>query len=404
MRRKRTRLYRFLLFCAVAVGIMALSRSIPTWLESEAPVSPAPPPKKEKTEITLAAAGDLLMHLPVVYSDYNAEKKEFDFGPVFAPIEPYLKSADYTIANLETRLAGSERGYHGYPLFNTPACFADHLKKIGIDLLGTANNHSLDMGWDGIVTTLDNLDEAGLAHVGTYRNEAERAKPFIVDVKGVKLAFLNYTAITNGLPLPAGRNYAVNLLDRETAISEAQAARKQGADLVVAIIHMGVEYRRFPEESQHELTTDLCVYGVDVVINSHPHVVQPIEKVTVERGGVKRDCIVAHSLGNFVSAQDWRYSDSGIILYLYIEKDAAGAVIREVRYLPVWMQLLKENQHERFRVLPVHPALPANTDIPLTPENSARMAQVWEELKAHLEKPEQGILPYLYYASKAATF
>ncbi|MEW6182334.1 MAG: CapA family protein [Bacillota bacterium] len=404
MRRNRRRFYRFLLFCAVAAGIMALSRAIPAWLESKAPVAPAPPPEKKKTEITLAAAGDLLMHLPVVYSDYDAEKKSFDFGPVFAPIEPYLNSADYTVANLETRLAGPERGYHGYPLFNTPAGLAWHMKKIGVDLLSTANNHSLDMGWDGIVTTLDNLDAAGLAHVGTYRNEAERAKPFIVDVKGVKLAFLNHTAITNGLPLPAGRDYAVNLLDREKVITEAQAARKAGADLVVAIIHMGVEYRRFPEESQRELTTGLCVYGVDVVINSHPHVVQPIEKVSVERGGVKRDCVAAHSLGNFVSAQDWRYSDSGIILYLYIEKDTSGAVIRDVRYLPVWMELSKKNGHERFRVLPVHPALPANTDIPLTPEDNARMAQVWEELKAHLEKPEQGILPYLYYASKAATF
>ncbi|RJX18097.1 MAG: CapA family protein [Ammonifex sp.] len=402
--RKKWRVCGILSAAIVTCAVVLVVLGSPVLSKRQAPPPPPRPEEPKSTKITLAAAGDLLMHLQVVYSDYDPKTGTFDFGPVFAPVAPYLKSADYTVANLETRLAGASRGYHGYPLFNTPENLARDVLEAGIDLVATANNHSLDMGWDGIVTTLDNLDAAGLAHVGTSRSEAEKDKPFVVDVRGIRLGFVNYTDSTNGLPLPWGKEFAVNVLDTDAVVAAIQAVRREGADLVVAVLHMGNEYQRFSDEAQRILATHLFVYGADVVAGSHPHVVQPIEKVVVERDGAKRICVAAYSLGNFISAQDWRYSDSGIVMYLDIEKSAAGTFIRGVRYLPVWVQTGYAGGRERYRVLPIHPAMDPVTDIPITPKHRARMTQVWEELSAHLENISADILPYKPNAAKAATF
>lgn len=344
--------------------------------------------------ITVAAVGDLLMHLPLVNSVKNVETGRYDFSRIFAPINPYLKFPDYTVANLETKLAGSKYGYRGYPLFNTPVDLAEHLRNSGVDLVTTANNHTLDYGWDGIVATLDNLDAAELAHTGTYRNPAEKTVPFIAEIRGVRIAFLNYTATTNGLPLPKGKPFAVNILNLRAVAEETYAARKQGADLVVAMLHFGAEYQRRPDESQRRLAADLFAAGVDAIIGTHPHVVQPIEKVTVNRDGDLHTCIAAYSLGNFVSDQRYRYADSGIVLYLHIEKAAGKTSILGVEYLPFWVHRSSASGRWQFRVLPVHPEIAPETDLPLTTTDEQRIAQVWEELFAHLNNPAQGIIPY----------
>ncbi|MEW6193023.1 MAG: CapA family protein [Bacillota bacterium] len=349
--------------------------------------------REPATRVTIAAVGDLLMHMPVVNSARDLQTGGYDFSRIFAPVKPYLKSPDYTVANLETRLAGPSHGYRGFPYFNTPADLARDLRDTGVDLLSTANNHSLDFGWRGIVATLDNLDAAGVAHVGTYRSPGEKT-PFLADIRGIKVAFLNYTATTNGLPLPPGKEFAVNLLNPEAVAADARAARRQGADLVAAVLHFGVEYQRHPDEAQRELAARLCTNGVDVIISSHPHVVQPIEKITVTRDGDPHTCVVAYSLGNFISNQRWRYSDSGIILYLHLEKDRTRTRVRGVEFLPLWVQRAQAAGRWQFRVLPVHPMIDPATDIPLTAADKKRMSQVWEELCAHLKKPAQGILPY----------
>ncbi|MEW5761711.1 MAG: CapA family protein [Bacillota bacterium] len=344
--------------------------------------------------ITLAAVGDLLMHMPVVNAARDGQSGTYDFSAIFAPVRPYISFPDFAIANLETRLAGAARGYCGYPLFNTPAQLAYDLRKAGVDLVATANNHSLDMGWDGIVQTLDNLDAAGVAHVGTYRNATEKATPFIADVHGVRVAILNYTASTNGLPVPPGKDFAVNILDPQVVVAEARAARRMDADLVVAILHFGNEYQRWPTQEQRQLARELCAGGVDVIIGSHPHVVQPIERLTVMRNGKTYGCVVAYSLGNFISNQRWRYSDSGIVLYLRIEKDHHGTRIRSVEYLPVWVQKKAVAGRWIYRVLPVTPDIPAAATSLTDPERQ-RMAEVWEELTTHLNNPAQGIFPYV---------
>ncbi|MBC7292993.1 MAG: CapA family protein, partial [Thermoleophilia bacterium] len=218
----------------------------------------------------------MIPHMPILSSVKDAATGSYDFRPIFAPVAPYLARTDYTVANLETKLAGPGPGYSGYPLFNSPAELAYALRDVGVDLLATANNHALDMGWQGLTATLDKLDEAGLAHVGTYRSAHEKQKPFIVDLRGIRVAFLNYTASLNGFSLPKEHPYAVNLLDPLQVAEDAQVARLWGADVVIALLHFGNEYQREPDPEETKLTQELLSRGVDVIIGSHPHVVQPI--------------------------------------------------------------------------------------------------------------------------------
>jgi poly-gamma-glutamate capsule biosynthesis protein CapA/YwtB (metallophosphatase superfamily) len=386
----------YLILAAMLAGLLL----IPSGCSSQRASPGAGPPAQavqsaQEVRITVAATGDLLMHNTIVNSVYDSKTRRYDFKPVFTPIAPWLMTPDYTVANLETRLAGPTFGYSGYPRFNTPAELARDIREAGVDLVSTANNHSMDMGWTGVVRTLDNLDTTGVAHIGTHRSPAEKASPFIVDVRGIRLAWLNYTTTTNGLPLPSGKSFAVNLYEPGAAAAEAREARRNGADLVLAVIHFGNEYERHPDANQRQIALELGAAGVDVIINSHPHVVQPIEVFAVRReDGKTYNCVAAYSLGNFISDQRWRYSDSGIILYLEIVKGNAGARVGEIGYLPVWVHKSAAGGRLHYRVLPVSSAAPLPSDNSLTRADRDRMAEVWQELTAHLDNPVYGIRPY----------
>jgi len=353
-----------------------------------APSVITPPPVPEPLRITIAFTGDFLMHVPIGNSVYDSEEGTYDFGSVFEPVRPWLESADYTVANLETRLAGRERGYHGFPRFNTSADLATHIKNAGIDLLATANNHCLDWGYDGIVATLDNIDNAGLGRMGTYKSPDEKLIPFMAEINGIKVAFLNYTERTNGLVISREHSYAYNLLEADAVIYEAELARENGADIVVAVLHYGNEYQRNPSTFQRTVSREICEGGVDAVIGAHPHVVQPVEWIDVERDGSTRQCLVAYSLGNFVSCQRERYRDAGIILYLEIEKFEGETVITGVSYLPVWVQKAYSGGRSRWRVLPVHPDIEPVTEFELSEWDRSRLEQVWEDTEEKV-----GIVP-----------
>ena len=168
------------------------------------------------------------MHLPVVNAAADPTTGSYNFKPMLEFVRPYFERADLTLVNLETRLAGEARGYSGYPLFNSPAELAAAMKSTGIDLVLTANNHSLDMGPRGLLATLDNLDEAGLDHIGNYRSQEDRDKPYIKDISGIRIGFLNYTQSTNGLPTPPGQGYLVNMIDRELMLADRSEERRVG--------------------------------------------------------------------------------------------------------------------------------------------------------------------------------
>lgn len=346
----------------------------------------------QPTNISLAAVGDFLIHMPIVQAARDNANGTYDFSPMFGRVSEYLSAPDFTIGNLETRLAGPEKGYSGYPLFNSPESLAKDLKELGVDLITTANNHSLDMGVKGIVTTNENLEKEGLVHIGTYRSPEERNTPFVREVKGVKLGFINYTQDTNGIPVPQDKSYIVNVIEREKINLDLKALREQRVDLIIACIHFGTEYQRYPNEFQKTVVRELFEQGVDVVLGDHVHVIQPMEIVKINRDGVEKNCFVIYSLGNFISNQRWRFSDCGVVLNIHVQKNwhSGQTCLTGVDYVPVWVHTYRASDKLHYRVLPVEDAINdyiEGKDSFLTAADYNRLRQVWEDTTNLLGPP-----------------
>jgi hypothetical protein len=385
----------------------------PTTTTTEAPPPPpAPEPTSSTTtttgpiRVTIAAVGDILAPMPIMESVRDPQTGSYDFGPILAPIAPYLFKADYTVGALEPRLAGPEAGYSAEPVANAPRELAFELKKTGMDLVATANSHSLDLGWEGLVGTLDRLDDAGLAHVGTSRSQKERNTPVIADIRGIKVAFLNYTAsVAAKLPAEDKKDFAVNTLDLETVIQDAATARSWGADAVVAMLNYGTEYEREPRTDQVALSEQILNHGVDAILGYHARVVQPIGHIFTYASWRANDKYVAYSLGDFLSAEEAvsaeepvsalqpESPESGLIAYLHLEKRDLRTYVTGVSYLPVYFQAVTGEKTAKYRILPVLPLLEPVTDVPLTAADRQKMAQVWEDARGLLYRPNENISP-----------
>jgi len=378
------------LIVMLVVGMLALA-IIPSCQHGNAATqsavyTPPPPPEPPKpVRFTIAAVGDILIHSTLYKAALTGGT--YDFKPLFAQVKPYLESADYTIANLEVPVAGAERGYSGYPCFNSPTSLAYALRWAGVDLVTTANNHCLDKGVSGLAASLNNIDKTGLQHIGTFRSAEEQQAPKVVEINGVKMGFVGFATMTNGIPIPKGKAFSVNLIGNgDAVIAAAKRAREAGAQIVIAVLHWGNEYQREATDQQQALAKKLLAGGVDYIIAHHPHVVQPISRPTVTRNGQPYTGLVAYSLGNFVSGQRDRYKDSGIILYLTFEKAPNGNVkLVSTQYLPVYVQRGSGGGRTQYRALPVSPDIARVSDVTIGSEAKSRMNQIEEEMKAHLE-------------------
>ena len=287
---------------------------------------------------------------------YNSETKTYDFSHVFSNIADKLSSADLTIGNLETTFAGSDRGYSGYPTFNTPDALAANLKNLGFDVLSTANNHSLDKGFSGLTRTIEVLDENGISHMGTYTSEESRNEILVKDVNGIKIAFLAYTYGTNGIPVPSGKDFCVNLINKDQIKADLEKAKSLDVDLISVNMHWGNEYRLKSTTEQEELADFLFENGVDIILGSHPHVLEPMERRTITlEDGTEKDGFLIYSLGNFVSGQTKQYTNHSIILNLKITKhgDDGKITIDDITYTPIYVDNRGSSADERFKILDI---------------------------------------------------
>lgn len=320
---------------------------------------------------TLAVCGDAMSHMPQTRDAYDSQAGAYDYKPMIRFAKPWIEQADYAVVNLETTFAGGS-DYSGFPAFNTPDALGDALKDAGFDLVSTANNHCLDRGYDGMVRTLDVLDNLGLAHVGTYRSAVERAAQngvHVADVGGIKVAFLSYTYGTNGIPLSKSHPDTVNILHTDY-MSDAQvldtariaddlaAAEALSPDLIAVIVHWGVEYQTTQNDHQEEIADFLFDHGADVILGSHPHVLQPMEtRALTDRDGTTHTGFVCWSLGNFISSQNDEYTDTTVVLNLELTKNPnTGATdVTKVGYVPLYMlDREQEVDGERFTLLDAH--------------------------------------------------
>lgn len=327
-------------------GYKDINKSLPV---NEEPKNPPPPPNPV---VTLAAVGDVMMHEGQILSGYDSAKQLYDYSYFFEDIKPEIESADISMVNLETTLAGKERKFTGYPMFNSPDELADALKQTGFDIVVTSNNHSLDRGEQGVIRTLEVLRDRGLSTVGTYDMPELRNTVLVKEVNGMKLSFLAYTYGTNGIPIPQGKPYLVNLIDKEVILNDIAEARKL-SDGVIVYLHFGQEYQLNPSAEQKNLAEILLNNGADVVIGSHPHVLQPGEWVEVkEADGSIAKKYAAYSLGNFISAQRFPHTEEGMILKITLEKDLAKnkIITKHIEEIPTWVDKFKINGKMRYVV------------------------------------------------------
>lgn len=274
--------------------------------------------KEVNEKITIAAIGDILIH-DRVYNDARVGD-HYNFDHMFNNLPSELKKPDLLLANQETIVAGESIGLSGYPTFNSPHEIADSLKKAGIDIVSTANNHALDRGVEAQKLSITYLNQIGFPHVGTYLSKEDQEKIVVLEKKGIKVAYLAYTYGLNGIPIPKGKEYIVNIIDKEKISKEIQRAKRE-ADVIVMAIHWGNEYQRFPSNEQKELAQFLIDEGVHIVFGSHPHVLQPIEWLEGKNG---QKGLVVYSLGNFISGQDEEYRDIGGMVTVTVNKKQQG--------------------------------------------------------------------------------
>ncbi len=241
------------------------------------------------------------------------------------------------MVNLETTLTRSSH-YTGYPRFRSPVALADALADAGVDVATLANNHCCDGDAVGIRTTVEELNRCGIRHTGTFADSLDRAAnhPLHLVCRGVRFALLNYTYGTNGLPVPKGTT--VNHIDTLRMAADLGAIGRDSVDCVVVCIHWGNEYQRHENAAQRQLAGFLRRHGADIVVGHHPHVIQPYEADSAH--------VVLYSLGNFVSNQQRRYCDGGLMAEIDATRHPGGSMTYALRVVPVWVAV------PGFRVLP----------------------------------------------------
>ncbi len=281
--------------------------------EIKEPVPEEVPEEEQKKEynLSLVMVGDALYHTGT-YKDGLQMDGTYNYDHQLSDIAPIIADYDLAYYNQETILGGTELGLSSYPTFNSPQEVGDAYIKAGFNLVSLANNHTMDRGEKAILKSVSYWrDKVGVMTAGSYDSFEDKARSHIGEKNGITYAFLAYTYGTNGIPVPKGKEYLVNVFDKETAKKEIESVRDK-VDVVLVSMHWGVEYTHTPTKEQREQAQFLADLGVDVIIGSHPHVIQPIEHIG--------NTVVIYSLGNFISGQGDLMKRIGIISSLEIHK------------------------------------------------------------------------------------
>uniref|UniRef100_A0A6J5ZX57 Unannotated protein n=1 Tax=freshwater metagenome TaxID=449393 RepID=A0A6J5ZX57_9ZZZZ len=306
-----------------------------------APAADAP------VDLTIEANGDFLIHSPVwLRAKQLAGGSGYNFAPMLKMIKPYVEGSDLALCHVETPM--TPKPPKGYPVFNTPTSLAKAIKSTGYDACDTASNHSLDMGQYGIDQTGYALSRNKVKHTGSFNSAAASRKITMLEAKGVKVAYLAYTAVSNGQAMP--HPWSVNWASSKKILGDAKRARAQGAEVVIVNLHAGDEYVHTPSAVQMKLARALTKYSlVTAVIGQHVHVVQPIRKINNK--------LVVFGEGNTLSNQTpsaglLAATQDGYLALLRIRVEPDGkSRVRRVDYVPTYVR------HPDFTVVPVGRAL-----------------------------------------------
>lgn len=331
-----------------------LPKTVPLPTSTPESVSePEPVVVPEDSFATITSFGDTLCHKPLFNAAYDKETGLYDFSYMFKYVEKYFTDSTIVIGNCESPMAGAERGYSGYPTFNSPEHLAIDLAELGVDIMTTSNNHTLDKGFSGLSSTLDFLDNAEIQHVGTSRNPDEQNTILFCDLNGIKTAFLSYTYGTNGIPVPKEKEFCVNLIEEDLMLQQINQAKAEGAELIVASMHWGVEYQTTQNAEQERLAEFLIKNDVQIILGCHPHVLQPMQMVNVQTTEGEKQGLVLFSQGNFFSNQRDVNTRNTAIFNIEVKKDGStGEVtVEKATYVPLYMNIKPAGTKDRYELL-----------------------------------------------------
>jgi poly-gamma-glutamate capsule biosynthesis protein CapA/YwtB (metallophosphatase superfamily) len=296
--------------------------------------------RSQPVMLTIEVNGDILVHSPLWEQALRDGHGTYDFAPMLRDVAPYIRRADLAICHVETPM--TPRPPQGYPIFNTPTQLARAIRRTGWRICDTASNHSVDLGQYGIDQTGRTLDRAGVLHTGSFSSRAAAGRILIVRVKGVKVAFLAYTEMTNGIPLP--HPWSVNLAHVSAVRREARKARRLGAQMVIVNFHWGTEYQSQPDSFQLATARALAPDpDITAIVGQHPHVVEPIRPVDGK--------LVVFSEGQILSDQSTAccpiQTQEGMMVFLHIRVQGKSSKLTGVSYMPTLIR------HPDYTVLPI---------------------------------------------------
>lgn len=348
--------------------------------ETEPPATePEPEPEHVVSQATIAVTGDILMHMPVINTGLQSDGS-YNFDPIFQYLAPYSSAADYSVANLETTLCGTDMGYKysGYPAFNCPDEIVDALKSAGFDMLLTANNHCYDTSEYGFLRTVRTIRNKGLTALGTRENQSDAACT-VQEINGIKVGMVCYTYEGQPQNPTAGTIYMnQNALSATCAplinsflttqldpfyleVRQVLRQMKQdGAEATVMYIHWGNEYQTSPNTDQQQIAQQLCDLGFDVIVGGHPHVIQPVALLT-SRLDPSHKTVCLYSTGNAVSNQrisemDLKtgHTEDGLLFRFTFSKYSDGTVyLEDADILPCWVDLRAMGVGKQYDIIPL---------------------------------------------------
>ena len=298
---------------------------------------------EQETSARIMANGDLLYH-DIVYISAKKADGTYDFHENFEYVKPWLKQADLVLGDFEGTV-NKDHYLAGYPLFNAPGEVMDAIKDAGYQVLDLAHNHILDSQIEGVVSTADAIEKAGMTPVGVYTHEPRDKAPIVIkEVNGIKVAILAYSYGFNGIEQSISQedyNRYLSDLDEDKMKAEIERAEKE-ADITIIMPQMGVEYQIEPTEEQKKLYHKMIDWGADIIFGGHPHVVEPAE--TVEKDGDKK--LIIYSMGNFISNQrietmqdveNAKWTERGVLMDVTIKKKSGKTTIETAQAHPSWV-------------------------------------------------------------------
>jgi len=322
---------RYFVFFLFTLVVLSCSTRPPV-VEIPPPPQTEIPPPPESFFLTIVAAGDNLIHDPILIASNN--NGVYSFNSIYEKIKAYTAPSDIAFINQETILGNKTLGYSGYPAFSTPSEVGAALAAAGFDVVSHATNHIMDKGEAGVLSTMDYWDSLeGIHYLGIHRNEDDRLNhPVILNKNNFKIGFLAYTYGTNAIPLPRGKPYLVSLINNETMAKEIDALRPL-CDYLVVSVHWGDEYSPEPSPYQTSLAAFFAEHNVDLVIGHHPHVLQRFESLPRTDG---KSTLCFYSLGNFLSAHFRPEKEVllGGLAYVKLKKTGETISVDETGFIP----------------------------------------------------------------------